>query len=137
MEWQRIDRVELPTPNPIKKPSIDELKKDFNPKKGKSSDLFEWVLEQLETLKDLNSPPRFVLERGIEFLEKKLECGGISKIGKDKNNQLFYIVQTDGKKVFCHSRQCEESVNKDELLQDARVCLEVLPDKNDLSKYKY
>ncbi len=61
MEWQRIDRVELPTPNPIKKPSINELKNDFNPKKGKSSDLFEWALEPLETLKDLNSPPRFVL----------------------------------------------------------------------------
>ncbi len=44
MEWQRIDRVELPTPDPIKKPSIDELKNDFNPNKGKSSDLFEWVL---------------------------------------------------------------------------------------------
>ncbi len=137
MEWQRIDRVELPTTVPIKKPSIDELKNDFNPKRGKSSDLFEWALEQLETLKDLNSPPRFVLERGIEFLEEKLECGGISKIGKDKNNELFYIVKANGKKVFCHSRQCKESVNKDELLQDARVCLEVLPDKNDISKYKY
>ncbi|GAA9211204.1 hypothetical protein BTM370_12020 [Helicobacter pylori] len=139
IEWQRIDTkgVELPTPDPIKKPSIDELKDDFNPKKGKSSDLFEWALEQLETLKDLNSPPRFVLERGIKYLEKKLECGGISKIGKDKNNELFYIVETNSKEVFCHSRQCKESVNKDELLQDVRVCLEVLPDKNDLSKYKY
>ncbi len=50
MEWQRIDTkgVELPTPNPIKKPSINELKSNFNPKKGKSSDLFEWALEQLE-----------------------------------------------------------------------------------------
>lgn len=137
IEWQRIDRVELPTPDPIKKPSINELKNDFNPKSGKSSDLFEWALEQLETLKDLNSPPRFVLERGIKYLEKKLECGGISKIGKDKNNELFYIVETNSKEVFCHSRQCKEGVNKDELLQDARVCLEVLPDKNDLSKYKY
>ncbi|GAA9366820.1 hypothetical protein BTM412_10670 [Helicobacter pylori] len=139
IEWQRIDTkgVELPTPDPIKKPSIDELKDDFNPKKGKSSDLFEWALEQLETLKDLNSPPRFVLERGIKYLEKKLECGGISKIGKDKNNELFYIVETNSKEVFCHSRQCKESVNKDELLQDVRACLEVLPDKNDLSKYKY
>ncbi|MFP6056144.1 hypothetical protein ACLF93_07920 [Helicobacter pylori] len=137
IEWQRIDRVELPTPNPIKKPSIDELKNDFNPNKGKSSDLFEWALEQLETLKDLNSPPRFVLERGIEFLEKKLECGGISKIGKDKNKELFYIVETNGKKVFCHSRQCKESTNKDELSQGARVCLEVWLDKNDPSKYKY
>ncbi len=118
IEWQRIDTrgVELPTPDPIKKPSIDELKNDFNPKRGKSSDLFEWALEQLE---------------------KKLECGGISKIGKDKNNELFYIVETNGKKVFCHSRQCKESVNKDELSQGARVCLEVLPNKNDLSKYKY
>ncbi|MGL2670258.1 hypothetical protein ACQJ7K_05010 [Helicobacter pylori] len=138
MEWQRIDTkgVELPTPDPIKKPSIDELKNDFNPNKGKSSDLFEWALEPLETLKDLNSPPRFVLERGIEFLEKKLECGGISKIGKDRNNELFYIVETNGKKVFCHSRQCKESTNKDELSQGARVCLEVGPDKNDPSKYQ-
>ncbi|OOQ05666.1 hypothetical protein B0X46_02135 [Helicobacter pylori] len=136
MEWQRIDRVELPTPDPIKKPSIDELKSDFNPNKGKSSDLFEWVLEPLETLKDLNSPPRFVLERGIEFLEKKLECGGISKIGKDKNNELFYIVETNGKKVFCHSRQCKESANKDELSRGVRVCLEVFLDKNDPSKYQ-
>ncbi len=61
IEWQRIDRVELPTPDPIKKPSINELKNDFNPKKGKSSDLFEWALEPLDILKDLNSPPRFVL----------------------------------------------------------------------------
>lgn len=134
MEWQRIDRVELPTPDPIKKPSIDELKNDFNPNKGKSSDLFEWVLEQLETLKDLNSPPRFVLERGIEFLEKKLECGGISKIGKDRNNELFYIVETNGKEVFCHIRQCEESANRNELSQGARVCLEVF-DREDPSKY--
>ncbi|MFP6155529.1 DUF2357 domain-containing protein [Helicobacter pylori] len=136
MEWQRIDRVELPTPDPIKKPSIDELKNDFNPNKGKSSDLFEWALEQLETLKDLNSPPRFVLERGIEFLEKKLECGGISKIGKDRNNELFYIVETNGKKVFCHSRQCKESTNRNELSQGVRVCLEVFLDKNDPSKYR-
>ncbi|GAA9721507.1 DUF2357 domain-containing protein [Helicobacter pylori] len=136
IEWQRIDRVELPIPEPIKKPSIDELKSDFNPNKGKSSDLFEWALEQLETLKDLNSPPRFVLERGIEFLEKKLECGGISKIGKDKNNELFYTVETNGKEVFCHSRQCKEGVNKDELSQGVRVCLEVGPDKNDPSKYR-
>lgn len=136
MEWQRIDRVELSIPEPIKKPSINELKNDFNPNKGKSSDLFEWALEQLETLKDLNSPPRFVLERGIEFLEKKLECGGISKIGKDKNNELFYIVETNGKEVFCHSRQCKESANKDELSQGARVCLEVFLDKNDPSKYR-
>ncbi|MFB1290583.1 AAA domain-containing protein [Helicobacter pylori] len=136
IEWQRIDRVELPTPDPIKKPSIDELKNDFNPNKGKSSDLFEWALEQLETLKDLNSPPRFVLERGIEFLEKKLECGGISRIRKDKNKELFYIVETNGKKVFCHSRQCKESANKDELSQGTRVCLEVFLDKNDPSKYR-
>ncbi|MFP6048556.1 DUF2357 domain-containing protein [Helicobacter pylori] len=136
IEWQRIDRVELPTPNPIKKPSINELKNDFNPNKGKSSDLFEWALEQLETLKDLNSPPRFVLERGIEFLEKKLECGGISKIGKDKNNELFYIVETNGKEVFCHSRQCKESVNKNELSQGVQVCLEVFLDREDPSKYR-
>ncbi len=136
MEWQRIDRVELPTPDPIKKPSIDELKNDFNPNKGKSFDLFEWALEPLEALKDLNSPPRFVLERGIEFLEKKLECGGISKIGKDRNNELFYIVETNGKKVFCHSRQCKESANRNELSQGVRVCLEVFLDKNDPSKYR-
>ncbi|GAA9449800.1 hypothetical protein UBN105_12620 [Helicobacter pylori] len=136
IEWQRIDRVELPTPDPIKKPSINELKNDFNPKMGKSSDLFEWALEQLETLKDLNSPPRFVLERGIEFLEKKLECGGISKIGKDRNNELFYIVETNGKKVFCHSRQCKDSANKDELSQGVRVCLEVFLDREDPSKYR-
>ncbi|MFP6284972.1 DUF2357 domain-containing protein [Helicobacter pylori] len=136
MEWQRIDRVELPTPDPIKKPSVDELKNDFNPNKGKSSDLFEWALEPLETLKDLNSPPRFVLERGIEFLEKKLECGGISKIGKDRNNELFYIVETNGKKVFCHSRQCKESANRNELSQGARVCLEVFLDREDPGKYR-
>lgn len=136
MEWQRIDRVELPTPNPIKKPSINELKNDFNPKRGKSSDLFEWALEPLETLKNLNSPPRFVLERGIEFSDKKLKCGGISRIGKDRNNELFYMVETNGKKVFCHSRQCKEGVNKDELSQGARVCLEVFLDKNDPSKYR-
>ncbi|GAA7581914.1 hypothetical protein MMM150_04810 [Helicobacter pylori] len=69
MKWQRIDTngVELPTTNPIKKPSIDELKNDFNPNKGKSSDLFEWALEQLEILKDLNSAPRFFLEREKNF----------------------------------------------------------------------
>ncbi|GAA8933276.1 hypothetical protein SLK237_08420 [Helicobacter pylori] len=71
IEWQRIDRVELPTPVPIKKPSINELKNDFNPKKGKTSDLFEWALEQLEILKDLNSVPGFFLEREKIFLEKK------------------------------------------------------------------
>ncbi|WP_238553784.1 hypothetical protein [Helicobacter pylori] len=136
IEWQRIDRVELPTPNPIKKPSINELKNDFNPKRGKSSDLFECPLEQLETLKDLNSPPGFFLEREIKFLEKKLECGGISTIRKDKNNQLFYIVETNGKKVFCHSSQCKESANKDGLSQGARVCLEVFLDREDSSKYQ-
>ncbi len=116
IEWQRIDTngVELPIPEPIKKPSIDELKNDFNPKRGKSFDLFEWVLEQLE---------------------KKLECGGISTIRKDKNNELFYIVQTDDKEVFCHSNQCEESVNEDDLLEGVRVCLEVHSNK-DSSKYK-
>ncbi len=138
MEWQRIDTkwVELPTPDPIKKPSINELKNDFNPKRGKSSDLFECPLEQLETLKDLNSPPGFFLEREIKFLEKKLECGGISTIRKDKNNQLFYIVETNGKKVFCHSSQCKESANKDGLSQGARVCLEVFLDREDSSKYQ-
>ncbi|GAA7676101.1 hypothetical protein HpMMM65_12940 [Helicobacter pylori] len=136
MEWQRIDTkgVELPTPNPIKKPSIDELKNDFNPNKGKSSDLFEWALEPLEILKDLNSP--LSLEGYIKFLEKKLECGGISKIGKDRNNELFYMVETNGKKVFCHSRQCKESANRNELSQGVRVCLEVFLDREDPSKYR-
>ncbi len=115
IEWQRIDRVELPTPDPIKKPSINELKNDFNPKKGKSSDLFEWVLEQLE---------------------KKLECGGISTIRKDKNNQLFYIVATNDKEVFCYSNQCEESVNEDDLLEGVRVCLEVRSNRKDPSRYQ-
>ncbi|WP_240642921.1 DUF2357 domain-containing protein [Helicobacter pylori] len=132
IEWQRIDRVELPTPDPIKKPSINELKSDFDPNKGKSSDLFEWALEQLETLKDLNSPPRFV----IEFSDKKLKCGRISRIRKDRNNQLFYIVETNGKEVFCHSRQCKESANKDELSQGVQVCLEVFLDRKDPSKYR-
>ncbi|GAA7159657.1 hypothetical protein BD0049_07570 [Helicobacter pylori] len=136
MEWQRIDRVELPTPDPIKKPSIDELKNDFNPNKGKSSDLFEWALEPLETLKDLDSVPGFFLKKEIKFLEKKLECGGISKIGEDRNNELFYIVETNGKEVFCHSRQCKESANRNELSRGVRVCLEVGPDKNDPSKYR-
>ncbi len=137
IEWQRIDTrgVELPTPDPIKKPSIDELKNDFNPKRGRSSDLFEWVLEQLEILKDLNSAPGFFLKREIKHLEKKLECGGISKIGKDKNHQLFYIVETDDKEVFCHSSQCE-SVNKDELSLNVRVCLQVFPDMKNPSKYQ-
>ncbi len=117
IEWQRIDTkgVELPTPDPIKKPSINELKKDFNPKSGKSSDLFEWVLEQLE---------------------KKLECGGISTIRKDKNNQLFYIVATNDKEVFCYSNQCKESVNEDDLSQSARVCLEVRSNRKDPSRYQ-
>ncbi|WP_367947019.1 hypothetical protein [Helicobacter pylori] len=116
IEWQRIDTrgIELPTPDPIKKPSIDELKNDFSPKRGKSFDLFEWVLEQLE---------------------KKLECGGISTIRKDKNNELFYIVATNDKEVFCYSNQCEESVNEDDLLEGVRVCLEVHSNK-DSSKYK-
>ncbi len=116
IEWQRIDTkgVELPTPDPIKKPSIDELKKDFNPKRGKSSDLFEWALEQLE---------------------KKLECGEISKRGNDKNDKLYYIVETNDKEVFCHSSQCEESVNEDELSLGVRVCLEVRSRK-DSSKYQ-
>ncbi|WP_373565229.1 hypothetical protein [Helicobacter pylori] len=137
MEWQRIDTkgVELPTPVPIKKPSIDEPKNDFNPNNGESSDLFEWALEQLEILKDLNIPPS--LEREIKFLEKKLECGGISKIGKDRNNELFYMVETNGKKVFCHSRQCKESANRNELSQGARVCLEVFYRIKALKRIKY
>ncbi|GAA9589568.1 hypothetical protein HpHA62_12950 [Helicobacter pylori] len=49
---------------------------------------------------------------------------------------FFYIVETNGKKVFCHSRQCKESVNKDELSLGVRVCLKVFPDMKDPSKYK-
>ncbi len=116
IEWQRIDTngVELPTPNPIKKPSINELKNDFNPKKGKSSDLFAWVLEPLE---------------------KKLECGEI-KIRKDKDGEhLYYIVKTNDKEVFCHSSQCEESV-RDKLSKGVQVCLEVWPNKKDPNKYR-
>lgn len=45
-------------------------------------------------------------------------------------------METNGKKVFCHSRQCKESANRNELLQNARVCLEVWLDKNDPSKYR-
>ncbi|GAA6985413.1 hypothetical protein ID0086_10680 [Helicobacter pylori] len=97
--------------------------------------MFEWALEQLEILKDLNSAPRFFLKREIKHLEKKLECGGISTIRKDKNHQLFYIVETDDKEVFCHSSQCE-SVNKDELSLGAQVCLEVHQDRKDFSKYQ-
>ncbi len=126
IEWQRIDTrgVELPTPDPIKKPSIDELKNDFNPKKGKSSDLFE---------KRKSSD---LFEWALEQLEKKLECGGISTIRKDKNNQLFYIVATNDKEVFCHSSQCEESVNEDDLLEGVRVCLEVRSNREDPSRYQ-
>ncbi|GAA7598225.1 hypothetical protein HpMMM16_11630 [Helicobacter pylori] len=67
IEWQRIDTngVELPTPDRIKKPSINGLKNDSNPKKGKTSDLFEWALEQLEILKDLNIPPSLEREKKI------------------------------------------------------------------------
>ncbi|GAA8103044.1 hypothetical protein Kazakh3189_13590 [Helicobacter pylori] len=54
----------------------------------------------------------------------------------DRNNQLFYIVETNGKEVFCHSRQCKESVNKDELSQGVQVCLEVFLDRKDPSKYR-
>ncbi|GAA7687685.1 hypothetical protein MMM7_12200 [Helicobacter pylori] len=73
-------------------------------------------------------------EREKNFLEKKLECGGISTIRKDKNNELFYIVETNGKKVFCHSSQCKESVNRDELSQGVQVCLEMWSDNKDPSK---
>lgn len=45
MEWQCIDRVEFFMFDFIKKLSIDELKNDFNFKRGKSFDLFEWALE--------------------------------------------------------------------------------------------
>ncbi len=46
------------------------------------------------------------------------------------------MVETNGKEVFCHSRQCKESVNKDELSQGAQVCLEVFLDRKDPSKYR-
>ncbi len=46
------------------------------------------------------------------------------------------MVETNGEKVSCHSCQCKESANKDELSQGARVCLEVWLDKNDPSKYQ-
>ncbi len=45
-------------------------------------------------------------------------------------------METNGKEIFCHSRQCKESVNKDELSQGARVCLEVLLDREDTGKYQ-
>ncbi|GAA7692095.1 hypothetical protein BT0002_10340 [Helicobacter pylori] len=45
-------------------------------------------------------------------------------------------METNGKKVFCHSSQCKESVNRDELSQGAQVCLEVWSDKKDPSKYQ-
>ncbi len=45
-------------------------------------------------------------------------------------------METNGKKVFCHSSQCKESVNRDGLSQGARVCLEVGPGKKDPSKYQ-
>ncbi|GAA7346418.1 hypothetical protein HpBGD119_14820 [Helicobacter pylori] len=46
------------------------------------------------------------------------------------------MVETNGEKVFCHSRQCKESANKDELSQGVRVCLEVFLDREDPSKYQ-
>ncbi|WQV60513.1 hypothetical protein KVJ82_01590 [Helicobacter pylori] len=45
-------------------------------------------------------------------------------------------METNGKEVFCHSRQCKESVNKDELSQGVQVCLEVFLDRKDPSKYR-
>ncbi len=45
-------------------------------------------------------------------------------------------METNGKKVFCHSRQYKESANKDELSQGVRVCLEVFLDREDPSKYQ-
>lgn len=44
-------------------------------------------------------------------------------------------METNGKKVFCHSRQCKESANRNELSRGARVCLEVF-DREDPSKYR-
>ncbi len=45
-------------------------------------------------------------------------------------------METNGKKVFCHSRQCKESANRNELSQGVRVCLEVFLDREDPSKYR-
>ncbi len=44
-------------------------------------------------------------------------------------------METNGKKVFCHSRQCKESANRNELSRGVRVCLEVF-DREDPSKYQ-
>ncbi len=44
-------------------------------------------------------------------------------------------METNGKEVFCHSRQCKENVNKNEISQGTRVCLEVF-DREDPSKYR-
>nr|WP_238524148.1 hypothetical protein [Helicobacter pylori] len=136
MEWQRIDRVELPTPAPIKKLSIDELKNNFNPKKNETSDLFKWVLTHLETLKNLNSAPRFFLEQEMKFLEEKLEYGEILRTGKDKNDMFYCSVKTQDKEVFCHSQRFKENVNIEQLSQGVRVFLQVRPDNKDPSKYQ-
>ncbi|MGL2576140.1 hypothetical protein ACQJ5K_00265 [Helicobacter pylori] len=138
IEWERIDTngVELPIPEPIKKPSIGELKNNFNPKRNETSDLFEWVLKQLEILKDLNSASRFFLEQEMKFLEKKLEYGEILRTGKDKNNMFYCFVKTQDKEVFCHSQRFKGNVNIEQLSQGVRVCLEVKPDKKDPSKYQ-
>lgn len=45
-------------------------------------------------------------------------------------------METNGKEVFCHSRQCKESVNKNELSQGVQVCLEVFLDREDPGKYR-
>ncbi len=64
------------------------------------------------------------------WINKKGDLEGkLEKYRKITNN-------INGKEVFCHSRQCEKSVNKDELSQGVRVCLEVGSDKNDPGKYQ-
>ncbi|WP_104748151.1 DUF2357 domain-containing protein [Helicobacter cetorum] len=120
IEWEQINSngIELPTPSFTKKLSLDELKKDFNPKTGKKSNLFEWMLKHLEAL------------------EKKLEYGEILWIKKDKNNAHFCIVKTEDKEVFCHSNQFEKEVKIEQLSQGVQVCLEVSKDKNDANKYQ-
>ncbi|GAA7459003.1 DUF2357 domain-containing protein [Helicobacter pylori] len=128
IEWERIDTngVELPIPKPIKKPSIDELKNNFNPKTNKTSNLFEWVLKQLEK----------ILECVEMLLENKLEYGEIIRTKKDKNNMPYYIVKTEDKEVFCHSQQFKGNVDIEQLSQGTQVCLNVRPDKKDPSKYQ-
>ncbi len=128
IEWERIDTngVELPIPKLSSKPSIGELEHNFNPKTNKTSNLFEWVLKQLEK----------TLEYGEILLEKKLEYGEIIRTKKDQHDKLYCIVKTKDKEVFCHSQQFKGNVNREQLSQGVRVCLQVKPDQKDPSKYQ-